>query len=433
MAEVIYKTKVEDTYSCDVLVVGGGPAGIASAIASARAGADTILIEKYGFVGGSATASIVGPFMTCYDGSNKQQIIKGIFDELITRMEKAGGAIHASKIGVATPYAAFIREGHHHVTPFDPECLKLVAEQMLVESGVKLLYYTQFIDCVLEGKRIKHVIAAKKEGLCSIQAKCIVDCTGDADIAAKAGVPVQLGAKNGVMQPATMVFRVCNVNSDKFEAYVESNMDKLGKPFSGLCSWVIEKARENGDWNIKRDEVGAYKGIHNGEWRLNTTRITSVDGTKSEELTRASIEGRKQVQEVLAFLRKYVPGFENAWIMDSGGAVGIRETRHIIGEYVITRDDVVNCKHFEDAILLCSNSIDIHSNSSKGEYVTVENWYEIPFRSLVPKGCDNLLVAGRSISADSEAVAAFRVMPCCFGIGQAAGSAAAICVKNNIR
>ncbi len=434
MCAVAYRNEIPLLDKYDVLVAGGGPAGIAAAVAAARNGAKTLLIERNGFVGGMATAALIGPFMTSYDGRGERQIIKGIFDELVRKLEAAGGAIHPSRVGWATSHAAFIRIGHDHVTPFDSEILKIVAEDMLTESGVDLLYYTQFVDCVMEGGRIKTVIAARKEGLCAIEAGVVVDCTGDADVAEKAGVPIFKGSRlNNGTQPSTMFFRVCNVDSDRVYKYVEECKDLMGKPFSGIFSWLIEEGRKTGEWDIKRDEMGTYETNHKGEWKLNTTRVTDIDGTKSSDLTHASIEGRKQVRKVFKFLREHVPGFENAKMMDTGSVIGIRESRHIIGKYVITKEDVMSSRTFDDDILLCSNAIDIHADDgSGGEYHVVDKWYGIPYRSLIPQNCDNLLVAGRSVSAESEAVAAFRVMPPCFGIGQAAGTAAAICAKGNV-
>ena len=415
--------------------MGGGPAGIAAAIASARNGTKTMLIERCGFVGGMATAALVGPFMTCYDGSGEIQIIKGIFDELVRRLEKAGGAIHPSKVGRATSHAAFIREGHMHVTPFDSEILKIVAEDMMQDSGVELLYYTQFIDCIVENNRIIEVIVAKKEGLCAIKASIVIDCSGDANVAVAAGVPTVLGReKDNKTQPATMFLQVCNVDSDSVKKHVEENKELVGKPFFGAFSWLIEEGRRTGEWDIKRGELGAYETNNKGEWKLNTTRVIGIDATKSSELTRASIEGRKQVIKVYKFLKDHVPGFENAKRMGTGSVIGVRETRHIKGKYIIEKEDVLQSRTFDDDILLCSNAIDIHSDdgSSGGEYVVVDKWYGIPYRSLVPLNCQNLLVAGRAISATSEAASAFRVMPCCCGIGQAAGTAAAIAVLNKV-
>ena len=400
MLSFTYKKEVTDIRRVDVLVVGGGPAGIAAAIASARNGAKTILIERCGFVGGMATAALVGPFMTCYDGSGEIQIIKGIFDELVRKLEKVRGAIHPSKVGSATSHASFIREGHMHVTPFDSEILKIVAEDMLQDNGVELLYYTQFIDCIVENNRITKVIAAKKEGLCAIEAFIVVDCSGDADVAVAAGVPTVLGReKDNKTQPATMFFRVCNVDSDRVKKYVEENKELMRKPFFGAFRWLIEGGRRTGEWDIKRNELGIYETNNKGEWKLNTTRITDIDGTKSSELTKSSIEGRKQTRKVYKFLKDHVPGFENAKMMETGSVIGVRETRHIKGKYIIEKEDLLQSRTFDDDILLCSNAIDIHSNDDGGgEYIVVDKWYGIPYRSLVALNCKNILVAGRATS-----------------------------------
>ncbi|QQO11029.1 FAD-dependent oxidoreductase [Breznakiella homolactica] len=424
---------VAEEAAADVLVVGGGPSGIAAAIAAARNGAKTMLIEKEGYVGGMATAGLVGPFMTSYDNTGTRQVIKGIFDELVSRMEQENGAIHPSKIPAGTPYASFITKGHQNVTPFDPEVLKRVAEAMLLENGVELLLYTQFIDCTLESGAIKSVIAAKKQGLCEIFPRVVIDCSGDAFVASRSGVSVIKGReKDNAVQPATMFFRVANVDSARVSKSIEENKDLMGQPFFGAFSWLIREGKEKGDWNIDRDELGCYMAPGGKVWNMNTSRVQDVDAVNSESLTGASVEGRKQTVHILKFLKKYIPGFEEAFIVDTAPVVGVRESLHIKGEYTVTVDDLIACRSFDDDILLCSNSIDIHADDgSGGEYVTVDTWYGIPYRSLFSRSCTNLLVAGKTISATSEAAAAFRVMPPCYGIGQGAGTAAALAVSAN--
>jgi hypothetical protein len=370
--------------------------------------------------------------MTCFDNEGKTQIIKGIYDELIRRMEVEGGAIHPSKIGAGTPYAAFIIPGHRNVTPFDPEVLKRAAEEMLLESKVELLFYTQFIDCIVENKTITGIVAAKRQGLVRINPKIVIDCSGEAYVSIKAGVPVTMGRKkDNATQPASLFCRVADVDSDKVIKAIEENRNLMGKPFFGAFSWLIKEGRKNGDWNIARDELGCYMAPNGKIWNMNTSRISHVIGNQSESLTKASIEGRKQVVEIVKFLNKYVPGFEKAYLVDTASALGVRESVHINGEYILTKEDLLSCKTFEDDILLASNAIDIHAeDGGGGEYATVDTWYGIPYRALVPLNCDNLLVAGKTISALSEAVAGFRVMPCCYGLGQGAGTAAAIAVKS---
>lgn len=419
----------------DVLVVGAGPSGFAAAIAASRNGAKTMLIEKHGCIGGMATVGLVGPFMTSFDAAGETQTIRGLFEELVTRLEERGGAIHPSKVRCGTSYCAFIIPGHDHVTPFDPEWLKLVATEMVLESGVELLLHTRCLDVIKEGDRVTGVVAANKSGLQAIKATVIVDCSGDADVAEWSGVPTVLGRQDDHgMQPATMFFRICNVDSEKVKAYVQENRHLVGRPFHGPFSWLVKEARERGEWDIPRGEINMYETPNPGEWRVNTTRILNVDGTRAQDLTRAEIEGRRQARKVFEFIRSHIPGCEQARLMDTAAVVGIRETRHIVGEYVVTKEDVLSSRVFDDSILLASNSVDIHSKDAEsGEYTIINGrWYGIPYRSLVPLAVENLLVAGRPISATSEASSAFRVMPCCIGTGQAAGTAAALAVKSGV-
>lgn len=419
----------------DVLVLGAGPAGFSAAISSARQGARTILVEQHGFPGGMATAGLVGPFMTCYDAKAQRQIITGVFDELVKRLEAVGGAIHPSKVGPGTSYSGFITKGHSNVTPFDPEAMKMVMLEMLQESGVELLLHTRFIDTIMSGEHLDGVILHAKSGLFALKADVVVDCTGDGDVAVSAGCPSVLGrAHDQFMQPATMVFRIYNVDSDRVKAYIHENREKIGRPFHGPFSWLVEEARARGEWEIQRSEIGMYETSTPGVWRINTTRVTGINGASGEDLTRAELEGRKQVQVVLDFLRRNVPGCEDAQLMDTAAVIGIRETRHIIGDYVVTKEDLLNGVLFDDAIMIAANSMDIHSDQAGGgEYVSIDkDWYSIPFRALLPLNSKNLLIAGRAISATSEAASAFRVMPCCMAMGQAAGTAAALAVQRGL-
>lgn len=426
-------------YRTKVLVVGGGSAGIPAAIASARNNVDTMLIDKFGCVGGMATTGLVGPFMTSFDAQGKRQIIKGIFEEFVCRMERAGGAIHPSKVRAGSSYSSFLVRGHDHVGPFNVEAFKLTAIEMLEEAGVKVLLHSTFVDTITDGNNVKGIIIANKSGLQIIEADIIIDCTGDADVAASAGVPFHLGdGENNIMQPATMFFRIGGTESDKIRQSIEENINKIGF-FNGVLlgafNWKISEAREKGEWNIARLHVGMYECVKKGDWRINTSRILDVDGTNPEDLTRAEIEGRKQVAAIVDFMKKNIPGCENAYLIDTAFTIGIRETRHIIGEYVMTKEDVLNAVISDDAIAIASDSIDIHAkgNSSSGEYAVIKkgSCYGIPYRCLIPLKIENLYVAGRSVSATSEAASAIRVMPPCFAMGEAAGTAAALSLKSN--
>ena len=427
------------TLKTDVLVIGGGPSGICAAIASARSGAETLLIEQNGYCGGMATAGLVAPFMTCYDSGGNSMLIKGLFEEIVNRLVEIGGAIHPSKIPTSSAFTSYITAGHIHVTPFKAEALKLVADKMLNEVGVRILYHTSFVDAITSGEQIEHVIVLRKEGLCSVKAKVVIDCTGDGDCAAAAGVPFTLGNGNGRIQPATMFFRIGNVDSEKIDDDIEKNRDnfyrKDGVNYRSL-HWWVSKAQQAGDWTLDRVSIGLFRGVDEDEWSINTSRIMDIDGTKSESLTRGEQIGREQADQIFAFLKKYVPGCENAKLLQTGSTLGIRETRHIEGLKTLTLDDILNCHVPDDSVFIAANSIDVHGRfgPKSNEYITIPEgkYYGVPYGCLVAKGLSNLLVAGRSLSADSEAAGAVRVMPPCMAMGQAAGTAAALSVKSNV-
>lgn len=428
-----YSKTVAREFDADVLVIGGGPAGFGAAVAAARNGASTMLIERNAMLGGMATTGLVGPFMTCYDDDGQEQIVKGIFDELCLRTEARGGAIHPSKVEGMTTYSSYYIRSHRHVTPFQSETLAVVMDEMAAEAGVQVLFNVQVCDVLREGERIAGVIAAMKEGLALFRAKTYIDCTGDADVAHFAGVPTWMGdERSGQMQPASLFFEIGNVDRDKFVGELEAKKEagQLGIPSHNCWSWYIAEARKNGDWTLERDEIGNYEQPVNNRWKMNTTRMAGVDATRTEDVTKGLIEGREQVQQVMAFLRKYVPGCENVELIQVASALGVRETRHIVGKYELTVDDIMSQKHFDDAICTFGYAVDIHDpQGNGGVFQEVNHYYTIPFRCMVPVECENLLVAGRSICGSSEAAASYRVMPCCIALGQAAGTAAALALK----
>ena len=428
-----YSKTIQQEFSTDVLVVGGGPAGFGAAIAAARNGASTILIERNAMLGGMATTGLVGPFMTCYDNDGQEQIVKGIFDELCRRAEARGGAIHPSKVEGMTTYSSYYIKSHRHVTPFQSEVLAVVMDEMAVEANVKLLYNVQACDVIREANRIVGVIAVMKEGLALFRAKTYIDCSGDADVAHFAGVPTWTGDKSsGLMQPVSLFFEIGNLDREQFVGELEArkNAGQLGIPSHNCWSWCIAQARENGEWTLERDEIGNYEQPIRNRWKMNTTRISGIDATRTEDVTTGLIEGRKQVQQVMGFLRKYVPGCKDAELIQVASALGVRETRHIVGKYELTVEDIMAQKHFDDAICTFGYAVDIHdAQGNGGEFQEVNHYYTIPFRCLVPAECENLLVAGRSICGSSEAAASYRVMPCCIAMGQAAGTAAALALK----
>ena len=428
------------SYTPEIAVVGGGPAGVCAAIAAARTGAKVLLIESGNCLGGMATIGQVNPFMTSFDKSGDNMIIRGLFAEIIDRLVARGAAIQPRDVPPGQSFTSYITVGHNHTAPFDAEVLKVVLDEMCEEAGVQVLFHSSFISPIMEGNAVRGLVIATKAGLRAVSAQMVIDCTGDADVAFRSGVPCEMGDEaSGRIQPATMFFRIGNVDLAKVDADIEANRDnfyrKNGVNYRSF-HWRVSEARENGDWDLQRVSIGMFRGVREDEWNINTSRIMGVDGTDPDSVTQAEITGRKQVQEIFRFLKKYVPGCENAILESTPAHVGIRETRHIKGEYVLNTDDVLQGNVPDDSILLAANSIDVHGRYGpmSNEYVTVENgeYYGVPYRCLVPLNVENLLVAGRCVSATSEAAGAIRVMPPCMALGQAAGTAAALALKNDV-
>ena len=435
---------IREGLSADVIVVGGGPAGMCAAIAAARQGVSVLLIEQAGACGGMATTGMVGPFMTCYDSKGENMIIRGIFEEIVDRMVEKGFAIHPSEVRQGTGFTSWIKIGHDHVTPFEPEGLKLVMDEMLTESGIKILYHTSFLRAVMDGDTITGVLVSSKRGIERIDGKIVIDCTGDGDVAVAAGVPYEMGNQElGLIQPVTMFFHICNTDEEKMEADIQANINnfyrKNGVNYRSF-HWRVAEAVANGEWEVdgkpfNRVALGLFRMPKPDEWCVNVSRITGIDATDPESLTKAEIEGRKQVQMIFNMIRKYVPGCENAKIKASGSHVGVRETRHIAGDYRLVAEDLLQGKVPEDTILLAANSVDVHGRfgPASNEYTPISgDYYGVPYRSLIAKGVKNLLLAGRNVSADSTAAGAIRVMPPCMGMGQASGTAAALAVKKGV-
>ncbi len=436
---VNYTRELSVKHRAQVIVLGGGPSGLCAAIAAARGGADTLLIEQNNCCGGMATAGLVAPFMTCYDSAGGTKLIRGLFEELVDRLIAVGGAIDPATVPAGQCYTSYIVKGHVHVTPFKAESLKIVADEMLAEAGVRVLYHTALVDAEAADGRIQRVILREKEGLCAAEAEVYIDATGDADLAAFAGAPFILGNGQGKLQPSTMFFRIGNVDLAAVDADIEKNRDNFyrvdGVNYRSL-HWWVSKAREAGDWTLDRVSIGLFRGVDEDEWSINTSRIMGTDGTCSESLTAAELEGRRQVREIFAFFKKYVPGCENAKLLQTGSTVGIRETRHIVGKKRLTLEALLSCEKPEDAIMVAANSVDVHGKFGprSNEYIALPEgeYYGVPYGCLLPEGLSNLLVTGRSISADPEASGAIRVMPPCMALGQAAGAAAALALRDGV-
>jgi hypothetical protein len=424
--------------TADIVVIGGGPSGVCAAISAARMGLKVLIVEQGGCFGGMATRGLVGPFMTCYDRTGERMILKGLFSEIVDRLVERKGALHPSGIRSGTGYTSWITVGHDHVTPFDPEILKRLLDEMLIEANVSMLLHTSFISVVQDQDTVTGAILFSKGGFEKVSCRILIDCTGDGDAAVSAGVPFELGnEKLRIMQPATMFFRICNVDDRKLESEVQAHLGdfyrKDGVNYRSL-HWLVSKARENGDWDMDRVSIGIYKSVKPDEWCLNTSRIMNVDATDNESVTKGEVIGRYQADEIFRFLKKYVPGCENAKLMCTASTLGIRESRHIRGLKTLTIEEILTGKTPQDSIMVCSNSADVHGRygPKSNEYMPMKegNWYGVPYGTMVPEGKNGLLVAGRCFSATSEAAGAVRVMPPCMCMGQAAGTAAAIAVMD---
>jgi hypothetical protein len=432
----------------DVLVVGGGNAGCAAAIAAARHGASTMLVERYGFLGGTATAAMVGPWMTFHTPSTSlgqaKRIVGGIAQEIVDRLVRMGGSpghLHDSSDYVPT------------ITPFDPEIHKALLFDMMQEAGVHLLLHAYFLRSLVrhaheENPEVEGAVFATVAGEREYRARITIDATADAYVAASAGVETQQGDERGRVQPATLIFRISHVDLAKTAAYVRMHPDQMRTSLkthertapaltavAGLYD-LWHAAQANGDVNIPREVVSFFISPYPDEVTVNMTRVVDIDPLDPDDLTRAEIAARGQAMQLFAFFRKSVPGFENARIAATATQIGIRESRRIVGMYTLTRDDVLQARHFEDAVARSAYPIDIHNPSGTGTQthrLRPGESYEIPYRCLVPAHVDRLLVAGRCISTTHEALASTRLTPTVMTLGQAAGTAAALAQKDRLQ
>jgi hypothetical protein len=387
-------------HSADVVVCGGGPAGIAAAVAAAETGANTLLIEHYGFLGGMMTAGLVNPFMGYWAG--EEQINRGVFQRIIDALsaENAYGTLEHAK------------------TAFDPEVAKLVLDGLVLDAGVKLRLHTTVCGAQVADGQVQRILIQSKSGLEAVEAKVFVDCTGDADLAFCAGAQIEKGRpEDGLCQPMTANFRVAGV-------------DRAAMPSREEINALYDAAREAGEVENPRENVLWFLTTRAGEIHFNTTRVVRRDATNALDLTAAELESRRQITQMLAFLKARVPGFADAYLTAVPAQIGIRESRRVIGDYVLTAEDVLAARKFDDGIARGSYPVDIHSPTGGGTVIKrlpPGEAYDIPYRCLCPLGFENLLIGGRPISSDHAAHSSHRVMPIAACNGEAAGLAAALC------
>ena len=415
----------------DVLVVGGGPAGIMAARAAAGKGLRVMLIESRGYLGGNLT---IGLPILGYLGRKGNQIIKGLPQLFIDRLRARGAA------GEHRPCKL-----HVSLTIIDPEEAKTVALEMLQEVGVEVLLYVFCADVVKNGDAVEGVVIESKAGREAILAKTVIDCTGDGDIAYRAGAPMNYGNEKGIPQPPTLMFSMRGVDSRKLRDAVADHPDVYDIDFipneffraDDNCTFVgfrnqIKKAREAG-YKLPVERTIFMTGMAPDEWWVNMSRVNGIDATDPAQYTQGEIICAEQNEEIVRYLKAYIPGFENAYVDRVAPFMGIRETRRIVGEYILTEDDIFNCARFDDVISVASYPVDLHHPvGGDCSLYWCPDCYDIPYRCLIPQKIDGLIVAGRNVSMTHLALASARVMAPAMALGEAAGKAAALSVKENV-
>ena len=391
----------------DALVVGGGLTGVAAAVAARRQGLEVLLLEKAGFLGGAPGTMLINPFMpysTTVDGQ-RFALSRGFFAELQELLREVGG------------YHGPGREDIHE------EYLKLALDRLVVREGVRVLFHATLCGVEKSGETIVALQAATKAGTLRFTARRYLDCTGDADLAVMAGCPYQLGRGDGLCQPMTLCFRIGNVDIPVFRENRQLMQDRY------------KQLKAEGKIKNPRENVLVFNTLVDGMLHFNTTRVVRHNPVDPLDVTRAEMAAREQMFEICHFLREQVPGFEHSQLVYSAGEIGVRESRKIVGEYVLTQEDLVACTKFPDRIAAGNYDIDIHNPEGSGTshyYFAPGTWYTIPYRSLLPLKAGNLLVAGRCISATHEAQASIRILPIVATLGQAAGVAAAVSLRAGV-
>jgi len=416
MAESIHQAACEVPVAddVDVLVCGGGPAGFSAALAAARAGARTMLVEQCNCLGGISTAGGHNHLCLYNAWSSEQRVVGGIPFETARRVVDMG-------------YGAYSDRGS---IDFELEGMKLALEQMAAEAGVRLLYHTLFADALVADGQIAGAIIQNKSGRQAILARRVIDCTGDADVAAAAGAPWEMGRpSDGACQPATLMFTIGGVDWPRVRDFIAAEKDhklvRVWKAAQDAGDMEPFQSRIMGWWwtPTRPDQVG-----------VNFTHIVGVDCTSAASITAATIEGRRQAFHMIPVYRKYVPGMEQCYLISTAALLGTRESRRIVGETVLTDEDILAQRDWPDSVCYGSFFIDVHNCTGPGmdpETYRPESGskYQIPYRCLLPKSMDNLLVAGRCISVTHRALGSTRVMPQCAALGEAAGAAAALSLQ----
>jgi len=424
------------SYITDVVVVGAGAAGVTAAIAAARNGAKTLLIERSGFLGGiSATLPWIG-----FHDPQYRQIVKGLPYEIVQRLQRADAA---SEFTLDIKCSSVISVDTHY--------WKCLAIEMAREAGVTLMLHTLVVDTLRDGDRISGIVVEHKSGRQIILADVVIDCSGDGDVAARGGVSWEKGrTADGLVQAPTLVFKLGGIDRDAFIAgckdreimyrewlapYPElwekqmRRIEAMQVIITGGYANLVEAARQAGELDIPQSRIVGVKVHRPDEFLVVMTRVLGLDPTDVESMTEAYERVYMQIPPLVTFFRKWVPGFADSHLREIAPMLGVRESRRIVGDYVLNADDLVSGREFDDVVALGGYHIDIHRPS--GTWVESKNvqTYDIPYRCLIARDVEGLMMAGKCISATHEGIASTRVVPICMAQGQAAGTAAALAVK----
>lgn len=430
-----------------VVVAGGGPSGIMAALASAKNGAQTLLVEKAAFLGGTATICKIGPIAPFH--FKDEQVVNGLPQTFIEELVKHGGATGHMKC--LNPYGTGV-----YVCVYSHEIYKYVAQKMLMDAGVDILFYSEVKEVIKRENRVCGVKIGSRFGGYTISADIVVDATGDGDVAALAGEGFEYGDGLGGTQPSSAMFEMANVDTERLYSYVLNNLQDFGRlsdmvpfvdsPFKDNKYFVVQgyqslvnKAVADGELKFGRENVHTTTGLYPGIMHFNTARISNYNTLSLKERSASEIDGRNQIESIAEFMVKRVPGYEHAYISSTENEVGVRESRHIHGVYTLQADDIFSQRKFPDVIARGLFAIDIHGGKQNtpvkgagGLWREIPDAYDIPYSICVPKTIDGLLLAGRCVSADHMSFSSIRTQGSLMAYSQAVGVAAALCAHSHV-
>jgi hypothetical protein len=404
----------------DVVIAGGGPSGLIAATAAARLGANTLLIERDGFLGGMATGALVAQFFFFFL-KDILQVVKGIPEEFTQRITKAGGGTGFEKYilnSAGLNSEPIVVMGY----PFDPEIAKIVADELVLDAGARILFHSPVVDVLMDGRRVCGVVVEGVAGRREIRARTVIDATGDAVIAKKAECEV-IGEEEGFRRarmPATLVFRATDIDLPKLRALSREEKQR-----------IVRRGLDTGE--IPWESLGFFRDPGTKDGFCLMSRISGFDVLDEEDLTQAQIRGRQQIKRIVEFLRREVPGFERCKVSAIASRLGIRETRRIVGLYTLNDEDIFSSRSFDDAVVLGGGYVDIHDHAGTGILLKeLDHPFEIPMRCSFPVSTEGLVVTGRAVSTTRVVNGAIRGMGTMMALGQAAGTVAAIAAKKGI-